>query len=114
VARRPVALQINTDDSGDLVAAVLYETGEAVAVPIGDADTALALQRLRDLDVPTDVAVRELEQVGLGFDIRDDVRRRSEADMAQWRKTDQERREQLKREFRRQRETQERTPDADS
>lgn len=111
-SRHPVALHTRVGADGDLVAIVLYDTGEDVTVPIGGLNLPAVLQRLLDLGVPTDVTVRELEQYG--FDVRDEVRERSETDMAAWRAADHVRREELKRQFRQSRKTNQQTPDADA
>jgi SAM-dependent methyltransferase len=102
-ARQPVVLRIRASADGDWLAAILYDSSETVTVPITGLDTAQALQRLRNLGVPQDLALAELERLNLDWDIRAEVRQRSEADMADWRRRDQERREQLKRDFRRRR-----------
>jgi len=58
------------------------------------------------------LAFDSLEQYG--FDVRDEVRERSETDMAAWRAADHVRREELKRQFRQSRKTNQQTPDADA
>ncbi|HET8683930.1 MAG TPA: class I SAM-dependent methyltransferase [Micromonosporaceae bacterium] len=100
-ARQPVVLRIYPSSSGDWLAAVLYDSSETVTVPLTGLDTTEVLQRLRDLGVPQELVLLELERCNLGWDLREEVRQRSEADMADWRRLDQERRERLKRDFRR-------------
>jgi SAM-dependent methyltransferase len=102
-ARRPVVLRIHASGDGEWLAAILYDSSETVTVPITGLDTTQVLQRLHNLGVPQDVVLGELERLNLGWDVRTEVHRRSEADMAHWRRLDQERREQLKRDFRRDR-----------
>jgi hypothetical protein len=100
-AREPVVLRIHPSASGEWFAAVLYDSSETVAVPLTGLDTTEVLQRLRELGVPQELVFPELERFDLGWDVREEVRQRSEADMADWRRLDGERREQLKRDFRR-------------
>ncbi|GAA1861111.1 hypothetical protein GCM10009687_30410 [Asanoa iriomotensis] len=99
--RRVAALRIDASPDGEWLAAVVFDSLETVTVPITGLDTTEVLQRLRDLDVPQELVLAELEQLNLGWSARDEVRQRSQADMADWRRLDKERREQLKRDFRR-------------
>jgi SAM-dependent methyltransferase len=105
-ARRPVVLRIHASADGEWLATILYETSETATVPLSGLDTTQLLQRLGQYGVPPDVALAELERLDPGWGIRDEVRRRSEADMQEWRRLDHERRERLKREFRRRHSTQ--------
>jgi len=102
-ARQPVVLRIYPSTSGEWLAAVLYNSSDTVTTPITGLDTTGILQRLRNLGVPQELVLNELERLDLGWDVRDEVHQRSEADMADWRRTDRQRHEQLKREFQRRR-----------
>ena len=104
--RRPVGVHVERDGFDYLSAIVLFDSGERAVVPISGVAVTTVLQRLRDLDVPADVLLCELDSLGLGSDIREDIHRRSEADMADWRRADQRHREELKRRFRQQRNSQ--------
>jgi hypothetical protein len=101
-ARQPVLFRIDGSD-GHWQATIIYAPSERVIVPITGLDTAEALQRLREHGVPVDLVLSELEHLNLGWDVRDEVHQRSEADMADWRQQDRRRREQLKNEFRQRR-----------
>jgi SAM-dependent methyltransferase len=100
-ARQPVVLRIRASADGEWLAAILYDSSETVTVPITGLDTTQVLQRLHNLGVPQDLVLAELERLNLGWDVRAEVHQRSEADMADWRRLDQERREELKRNFQR-------------
>jgi SAM-dependent methyltransferase len=102
-APQPVVLRIYPTPSGEWVAAVLYASSDTVTTPLTGLDTVEILQRLRHLGVPQELILAEMERLDLGWDVRDEIHRRSQADMAEWRRTDRERREQLKREFRQRR-----------
>jgi SAM-dependent methyltransferase len=99
--RRPAVVRIRASADGGRLAAIIYDSLETVTVPITGLDTTEVLQRLRDLDVPQELVLAELEQLNPGWNVRDEVHQRSETDMADWRRLDEERRQQLKRDFRR-------------
>jgi SAM-dependent methyltransferase len=99
-ARQPVVLRIRASADGEWLATILYDSSETVTIPITGLDTTQVLQRFHDLGVPQELVLVELERLNLDWDVRTEIRRRSEADMADWRRLDQERREQLKRDFR--------------
>jgi SAM-dependent methyltransferase len=99
--QQPVALHIDSNADGEWFAAVLYDSSETVTVPLTGLDTTEVLQKLFNLGVPQELVLSETDRLDLGWDVRDEVRQRSEADMGTWRQRDRERREQLKRDFRR-------------
>jgi hypothetical protein len=51
--------------------------------------------------VSQEFVLAELEQLNLGWNVRGEVHQRSETDMADWRRLAEERRQKLKRDFRR-------------
>jgi SAM-dependent methyltransferase len=94
--RRVTRLELH----GDLRATVHYDIGEPVTAFLDGLSPLELFARLRELGVPPEWVYEEARRLGLGWDPAEEVRSRSEADMAQWRRQDRERRERLKREFR--------------
>ncbi|MEO3744580.1 hypothetical protein [Plantactinospora sp. B5E13] len=94
-----VALRIEGAPPAQWQATVLYDSAETVTVSLAGLNTVDLLARLRRLRVPAEMVYREIRDLGIDWDPEQEVRQRSEADMADWRKRDHEHREQLKREF---------------
>ncbi|MFD1322654.1 hypothetical protein [Micromonospora sonneratiae] len=103
VPRRVVALRIEETPAWGWQANLLYDDTEAVTVSLDGLDALDWLAKLRELGVPVELINREVQDLGIDWDPEADVRLRSEADMEDWRRRDREHREQLKRDFLRQR-----------
>lgn len=98
--RRVIDLHVHAQPAEAWWASVIYDSAEAVTVPLSGLDQLTILARLHELRVPIELIYREMAASGVNWDIEADVRQRSDADMNDWRQRDRERREQLKREFR--------------
>jgi SAM-dependent methyltransferase len=94
--RRAVRLVLDRE----LRATVHYADADPVFAFLDGLSSLETLARLRELGVAPELLYDEVRRLDLGWDPAAEVRERSEADMDDWRRRDQERRERLKREFR--------------
>jgi SAM-dependent methyltransferase len=85
---------------GEWRVTVHYADADPVTTFLDGLSSLEMLGRLRELGVPPELVYEEARRLGLDWDPAAEVRERSEADMAEWRERDRERRERLKREFR--------------
>jgi SAM-dependent methyltransferase len=98
--RRVTRLDVDGTSPYDWRATIHYDIGEPVTVFLEGLYSLELLARLRELGVPHEMVYAEAARLGIDWDPEEEVRVRSEADMAEWRRRDRERRERLKREFR--------------